>query len=169
MEDTRVPPPFVADERAMLENWLAFQRQTLEWKCAGLTPQQLCERSVPPAGMSLAGLVRHMAEVERSWFRRVLTGEDAPAIFYTEAEPDDDFFAASPATVHADFAVWRAEVERAVSNAAAVDSLDAVGVQQRQGHDVSLRWILVHMIEEYARHNGHADFLRERIDGATGD
>ena len=156
----------------MLENWLDVHRQTLEWKCAGLTPEQLCERSAPPSSLSLIGLVRHMAEVERAWFRRVLAGEDAPPIFYSDepgGDRDGDFTAATPETVAADFAVWRTEVAAARINAAAVESLDALGKRQRDGADVSLRWIFVHMIEEYARHNGHADLIRECIDGAVGE
>ncbi|MEO6712481.1 MAG: DinB family protein [Mycobacteriales bacterium] len=164
-------PAYILDERTMLENWLDYHRATLAWKCEALTPEQLCERSVPPASMSLAGLVRHLAEVERGWFRRTLGGEDAPAIYYSDepgGDPDGDFNGASPDTVLADIALWRAEIDLARAQAAAHPSLDDTG-RKRTGEEVSLRWIYVHMIEEYARHNGHADFLRERIDGAVGD
>jgi uncharacterized damage-inducible protein DinB len=167
----RTEPAYILDERTMLENWLDYHRATLEWKCLGLTPEQLVERSVPPAIMSLAGLVRHMAEVERAWFRRTLAGEDAPPLFYSDepgGDPDGDFNGATADTVDADFAVWQAEIVQARVNAAARSSLEETG-RRRLGDDVSLRWIYVHMIEEYARHNGHADLLRERIDGATGD
>ena len=165
-------PAYILDERTMLENWLDYHRATLEWKCEGLTPEQLCERSVPPAIMSLAGLVRHMADVERSWFRRVLANEDTPGIYFSlddEVDNDSDFLLAAPTTYDADFSGWQAEVAAARANAAAVTSLDALGGRKRHGKDVSLRWIYVHMIEEYARHNGHADFIRERIDGEVGD
>ncbi|MEP7054507.1 MAG: DinB family protein [Actinomycetota bacterium] len=156
----------------MLDGWLDYHRGTLLWKCEGLTPEQLCERSVPPAIMSLAGLVRHMADVERNWFQRTLAGEDAPGLFWSDepgSDPDGDFTAAAPESVAADFEVYRGEVARARANAAAVTSLAAIGKRKRHGEDISLRWIYTHMIEEYARHNGHADFLRERIDGAVGD
>ena len=165
-------PAYVLGERKMLDNWLDYHRATLAWKCEGLTPEQLCERSVPPAIMSLAGLVRHMADVERNWFRRVLADEPVDGIYFSladEVDYDGEFLEAAPATYDADVAVWQAEIEAARANAAAVESLDAVGKRLRGGSEVSLRWIYVHMIEEYARHNGHADLIRERIDGATGD
>ena len=166
--DARVHPPKIADERTMLETWLDFHRATLRQKCAGLSDADLRRRSVEPSSMSLLGLVRHLAEVERVWFRRVLAGEDAPALYCSKDHPDGDFDDVDIADVPASFAAWEEECVRARELAAAHD-LDAVGQRQRHGEDVSLRWILVHMIEEYARHNGHADFLRERIDGAVGD
>ena len=165
----RTEPPYRRDERAMLEAWLEYHRATLEMKCDGLSTDQLREQSVPPSSLSLLGLVRHMAEVERSWFRRTLAGEDAGYIYCTDDDIDADFDRVDTADPDEAFATWRAECARARENAAAVDSLDAVGLWKRTGEDVSLRWIYVHMIEEYARHNGHADLLRERIDGATGD
>jgi hypothetical protein len=165
--------PFAADERQMLENWLEFHRWTLEWKCDGLSPERLVERSCPPSSLSLLGLVRHMAEVERSWFRRILADEDVTGIYYTQADVDagrePPFDDADPANAATDFATWHGEIEQARRNCATVGSLDSVGKRQRDGEDVTLRWILVHMIEEYARHNGHADLIRERIDGAVGD
>jgi uncharacterized damage-inducible protein DinB len=167
MTPNRIDPPFVAGERAMLESWLEYHRATLAWKCEGLDDAQLRERAVPPSPLSLLGLVRHMADVERSWFRRVLGGENVPGIYWTDDDPDGYFDNFDAADVQEAFATWRAECEHARRNAAAADSLDVTG--QRRGETVTLRWILVHMIEEYARHNGHADFLRERIDGAVGD
>jgi uncharacterized damage-inducible protein DinB len=166
----RPEPPYTADERTMLEGWLDYHRATLEWKCDRLTPEQLCERSVPPAIMSLAGLVRHMAEVERGWFRRTLAGEDVPPMYYSRepgGDPDGDFTRATPDSVTDDFDVFHREVAAARAAAAAVSSLDTV--RTRDDRKLSLRWIYVHMIEEYARHNGHADLIRERIDGAVGD
>jgi uncharacterized damage-inducible protein DinB len=151
----------------MLVAWLEFHRATLEWKCEGLTDDQLRERAVPPSSMSLLGLVRHMAEVERNWCRRVLQGEQAGGIYYTDDDPDGDFDNVDSADVAADFATWREECDIARRAIDAAESLDVTGT--RRGKPVSLRWILNHMVEEYARHNGHADFLRERIDGATGD
>jgi len=164
----RRSPPFIADERTMLDAWLDFHRVTLLAKCDGLDDTELRTRSVTPSSLSLLGLVRHLTEVERSWFRRTLTGEDVDPLYYTDENEDgdfDDLDDTEPADV---FAAFRAEVDtcRAI---AARHPIDAVAVAKRHGHDVGLRWIYVHMIEEYARHNGHADLLRERIDGATGD
>jgi uncharacterized damage-inducible protein DinB len=167
MTPNRIDPPYVAGERAMLESWLEYHRATLAWKCEGLDDAQLRQRAVPPSPLSLIGLVRHMADVECNWFRRVLGGEDLPGIYWTDDDPDADFNDVDTADVQEAFTAWRAECEHARRNAAAADSLDVTG--QRRGEAVTLRWILVHMIEEYARHNGHADFLRERIDGAVGD
>jgi uncharacterized damage-inducible protein DinB len=167
MTPNRIDPPYVAGERAMLESWLEYHRATLSWKCEGLDDAQLRQRAVPPSSLSLIGLVRHMADVERNWFRRVLGGENVPGIYWTDDDLDADFNDVDAADVQAAFATWRSECEHARRNAAAAASLDVTG--QRRGEAVTLRWILVHMIEEYARHNGHADFLRERIDGAVGD
>lgn len=165
----RSAPDWQADERTMLNQWLEFHRATLALKCDGLSPEQLRERSVPPSTMSLLGLVRHMGEVERNWFRRRFAHEDAPLRFCSQAEPDGDFDAVDTADVDASFAYWHEECERARQIEAAFTSLDDTGHHERLGVEVSLRWVLTHMIEEYARHNGHADLLRERIDGVTGD
>jgi Protein of unknown function (DUF664) len=162
----RTDPPYVQDERAMLDSWLEYQRATLAMKCDGVAPERLAERTVPPSSMSLLGLVRHMADVERNWFRRVLAHEDAPSIYYGDASPDGAFDDVDTADPDEAFATWRAECDRAREIVAGM-SLDDVGT--RRGRDVSVRWVLVHMIEEYARHNGHADLLRERIDGVVGD
>ena len=166
---TRADPPYIATERAMLEAWLDYHRATLDRKCDGVAVSALRERAVPPSTMSLLGLVRHMAEVERNWFRRVFEGEEAPPRYYSDEDPDGDFDGVDDADAQEAFTTWRAECEHGRSLTAAAGSLDQIGRRQRQGNDVSLRWILVHMIEEYARHNGHADLLRERIDGVTGD
>jgi uncharacterized damage-inducible protein DinB len=164
----RTRPPVVADERTMLAGWLDFHRATLVMKCAGLSPAQLATRAAEPSTLSLLGLVRHMADVERSWFRRGLGGEDAPPLYYSDADPDGDFDNIDPATTEADFATWRAECARAREVAAALPSLDVM-MTRRTGQRVSARWVLVHMVEEYARHNGHTDLLRERIDGSVGE
>ena len=169
MDIERVEPPFIADERMMLDGWLEYHRATLEHKCSGLSAAHLVERSVPPSTMSLLGLVRHMAEVERNWFRRVFAGEeDATPIYYSDEDPDGDFDNVTAGDVAEGFATWHEEMEAARAIAAAF-ALDARSIGQRHGETVSLRWIVTHMIEEYARHNGHADLLRERIDGETGD
>jgi uncharacterized damage-inducible protein DinB len=161
----RIVPPLVAQEREMLEAWLDFQRDTLALKCDGLTGDQLRERAVPPSSLSLLGLVRHMAEGERQWFKMVLGREQIPYHYYTDDDPEAEFDVDGADVVEA-FETWRAECADAREQAAAASSLDATGSQD--GKEFSLRWIMVHMIEEYARHNGHADLLRERIDGAVG-
>jgi len=164
----RVDPPFVADERAMLAAWLDYHRVTLETKCAGVSDEALRERLAGhPSSLSLLGLVRHLAEVERSWFRRGVAGQDAPPLYYSKDDPDGDFDNVDDADVGEAFATWRAECEQAREILARVESLDITFNQRDE--QISVRWLLVHMIEEYARHNGHADLLRERIDGATGD
>jgi uncharacterized damage-inducible protein DinB len=157
-----------ADERATLTGFLDYQRATLAWKCEGLTDEQLRERAVPPSPLSLLGIVRHMSDVERGWFRRTLAGEDAPPRYWLEGDNDGDFDNVDTADVADGFKLWHEECERAREIVAATPSLDVSGTN-RHGETMSLRWILTHMIEEYARHNGHADFLRERIDGATGE
>jgi hypothetical protein len=165
---SRADPPWAAAEQPMLDAWLEYQRDTLAMKCAGLSPAQLVERSVAPSTMTLLGLVRHMAEVERNWFRRVFAGQDAPPLYYSPTNPDGDFDDVDGADPDEAFATWRGECDAARA-IVAVARPDDVGARPREGNDVSLRWILVHMIEEYARHNGHADLLRERIDGVTGE
>jgi uncharacterized damage-inducible protein DinB len=154
----------------MLDAWLEYQRATLELKCSGLSPAQLVERSVPPSPMTLLGLVRHMADVERSWFRRCFAGQtDAAPIYYSEDDPDGDFDGVDESKVTDGFTTWRAECSEARAIAASASSLDARSANESHGRSVSLRWIMNHMIEEYARHNGHADLLRECIDGVTGE
>ncbi|MDP4501464.1 DinB family protein [Nonomuraea sp. NBC_00507] len=166
MIDSRTPPPLTGDELTVLNNWLEWHRATLAVKCAGLSDEQLRLRSAPPSTLSLLGLVRHMAHVERSWFRRVLNGEDIPKLWDKDRDNDADFNDVDTASAEEAFATWQDEIERARAISAATP-LDAVG--DRNGRDCTHRWILVHMIEEYARHNGHADLLRERIDGVTGE
>jgi uncharacterized damage-inducible protein DinB len=158
----------VGGERETLLAFLDLYRWTLQRKCEGLTPQQLAERAVPPSTLSLIGLVRHMADVERNWFRR-WAGAPTPARYWTDAHPDGDFDLVDGSREQADeaFAYWHAEVDFARQVSADGD-LDTGYPHPRHGGTITLRWILVHMIEEYARHCGHADFLRERIDGATG-
>lgn len=158
--------PRVADERSTLLAFLSWQRATLARKCQGLTAQQLRSRSAPPSTLSLLGLLRHLTDVERGWFRRTLALEEIADLYATDADPDADFNDVDGADVEQTYASWRAECESA-DRIVSAHQLDDVG-RQRSGKPVSLRWILNHMIEEYSRHNGHADLLRERIDGATG-
>jgi uncharacterized damage-inducible protein DinB len=164
----RTEPPSIAGEREMLETWLDYHRQTLLTKCAGLTAEQLKEHSVPASALTLLGMVRHMAEVERSWFRRRLSGEDTGWIYCSDDNLDGDFDDVAGADPAADFATLAREVELA-KTAAAGRSLDDTFFHSRAQVEMSLRWVYVHMIEEYARHNGHADLIRESIDGAAGD
>ncbi|MEU6403223.1 DinB family protein [Streptomyces sp. NPDC046985] len=170
MTTTRQEPALNADERTMLDGWLDYHRQTLAWKCEGLTDAQLRTASAEPSELTLMGLVRHMAEVERYWFRAVLTGEDSAPLYCGEQDPDGDFHVTAQDTWAEASAVWQAEIEAARRVAAGLD-LDRLSerLDKRTGEPFSLRWIYTHMIEEYARHNGHADLVRERIDGAAGD
>jgi uncharacterized damage-inducible protein DinB len=164
----RTMPPLQADERSTLEGWLDFYRATLLGTCEGLSDDQLRTAPVPPSPLTLLGLVQHMAEVERNWFRRVLAGEQVPAIHDPDADvsgPDGGFDLAPDADLATARATWEAEVARARENCAARD-LDSTS--PFMGGEVTLRWICNHMIAEYARHAGHADLLRERIDGTTG-
>jgi hypothetical protein len=168
-EVARTEPPLVADERTALAGWLDYHRATLLWKCAGLTGDQLVARPIQPSSLSLLGLVRHMAEVERGWFRRRFSGQSDLALIYSSDDfPDGDFDLTDPASAEADFATFAAEVA-AADEAARGHSLDETFVHDRTGDTFDLRWIYIHMIEEYARHNGHADLIRELIDGVTGD
>ncbi|GAA0914362.1 DinB family protein [Nonomuraea longicatena] len=165
----RIEPRGTAGERESLEAFLDYHRETLVEKCEGLSDEELRRRAAPPSSMSLLGLVRHLSEVERGWFRIRVGGErDLPFVYCSEAEPDADFDRVEGDDRAGAFAVWRAEVAAAKKAAAGV-SLEAVFERKREPRQVSLRWIYLHLIEEYARHNGHADLLRERIDGATGE
>ena len=168
MAAERVIPPLEAGERQMLSAWLDLQRATLAMKCDGLSDEQLREQAVPPSSLSLLGLVRHMAEVERNWFRPLLAGEDMGGLWAPGPKLDAEaaFDEVATADVAIAFAAWRAECDKARALVEAAESLDVTGM--RGGTQFSLRWVMVHMIEEYARHNGHADLLRERIDGSTG-
>jgi uncharacterized damage-inducible protein DinB len=171
MTVNRVDAPVQAGEREMLTAWLDYQRATLAMKCDGLAAAQLRRREVPPSSLSLLGLVRHMAEVERAWFRRRLAGEDARFLYVSERNWNAEFDDVDTADADEAFRTWEAECEAARKLTDAAGSLDdlAKSPTGERENFVSLRWILVHMIEEYARHNGHADLIRERIDGATGD
>ncbi|WP_329587859.1 DinB family protein [Streptomyces sp. NBC_01005] len=160
--------PSTADERAMLEGWLRWHRETLLTKCAGLTAAQLAHTTAEPSGLTLLGLVRHLAEIERWWFRRSFTGEPIGDVFTAPGDGDEGLEGADAAHAERDFAAYRAEVA-ACEAAVAWRGLDETFVSATRGRTVSLRWVFLVMIQEYARHNGHADLLRERTDGATGD
>jgi hypothetical protein len=152
-------------ERELLESWLDVHRQTLLWKCSGLTADQLKRRADPPSSMTLLGLVRHAADNERWWFTHHAAGRPLVALFESDADPGDDVSAVpDPA---ADLRTFEAECQ-ASREVTADLSLDHQ-VRSPSGRTINVRWIFLHMIEEYARHNGHADLLREHLDGATGD
>jgi uncharacterized damage-inducible protein DinB len=168
VDDPREGGPRLGGERATLTEFLRTQRLTLELKCAGLDAAQLATRSVEPSTMSLLGLIRHMAEVERKWFRIRFAEATTANRYQTPEDLDGDFngAVADPAVVEEAWAAWRAEVAFA-NDFIADHDFDFVG-KDSEGEPVSLRELLVHMVEEYARHNGHADLLRERIDGRVG-
>jgi len=170
VDPRRTEPAFVLGERAMLEAWLEFHRATLLLKCEGLDDFRRKSRPIPSSKLSLHGLVRHMAEVERGWFTRTLLSRpDTPTLFVRpEADgqgDDSDFSPLEEADWGHDLELWQTECQQSRDNAARF-SLDDVG--SRRGRPCSLRWIYVHMVEEYARHNGHADLIRELVDGAVG-
>jgi uncharacterized damage-inducible protein DinB len=170
-EDPRSQAP-TRGERETLISYLRAYRQTLELKCAGLDAAGMAAQSVPPSNLSLLGLVRHLADVERHWFRRVMAGEDVPRIFGTVEDRDAAFngAVADPAVVDEAWAAWRAEVAFAEQFVDDAPNMDIIGTSASHEGDVELelRDILVHVIEEYARHCGHADLLRERVDGRVG-
>jgi uncharacterized damage-inducible protein DinB len=168
--EPRTEPEPSADERVTLVGFLDYYRATILTKIDGLTDEQARTRFVG-SDTSLLGLVRHLSEVERSWFRRRLRGEDAPPMYYSDQDPDGDFHPGLDWTIAEAVATYERECDVArviVADTASLDEL-TVGPIDGYGAPVSLRWILVHMIEETARHAGHADILRELIDGATGD
>jgi len=168
VDDPREGGPRLGGERATLSEFLRCQRLTLELKCADLDADQLASRSVDPSTLSLLGLVRHMAEVERKWFRIRFAEAVQDDLYQTPDDPDADFNGAiaDPQVVEQAMTAWRAEVDFADEFIADHD-FDFVG-KDSAGEPVSLRELIVHMIEEYARHNGHADLIRERIDGRVG-
>ena len=169
-EVKRTEPPLVAGEREALDSWLDYHRETLLTKCAGLTGEQLREPAVPPSSLTLLGLVRHMTDVERWWFRIHGTSQEMTSRYWSWDNLYGDFDDLDEPDAPAVVAAFWEEVGLARD---AVRGLDLDHVVPSHGHHPErvrdLRWIYVHMIEEYARHNGHADLLRERIDGVTGD
>lgn len=151
----------------MLRAFLDYHRATLAMKCDGLSEEDLRRQSIPPSTLSLLGLVRHLAEVERTWFRRVINGEDIPLVWSNEGDYQVAYDA-SAATQAQAFDAWQTEVEHSRRIEEKAESLDVTGHQPSWSEDVSLRLVMLHLIHEYARHNGHADFLREAIDGTVG-
>lgn len=174
--DQRPEPPPTADEVATVLGFLEYQRATLEMKCRGVDPAGLAA-TIEPSSMSLGGLLKHLAYVEDHWFHRAFA--DRPpcepwASVDWSADRDWDWNSAAEDDVDELFGLWRAAVGRSRAIVAEVllgpDPLDRRAEQDVfDGHPPSLRWILLHMVEEYARHNGHADLLRERFDGSVGE
>ncbi|WP_194823287.1 DinB family protein [Micromonospora sp. S-DT3-3-22] len=167
MTTERIGPPLRAGERETLRAFLDFHRATLAMKCDGLTDEELRQRAVPTSNLTLLGLLRHLAEVERAWFRRVIDAEDVPLLWSEDGDYQQAYDPTGSTGAEA-FAAWQREVahSRRIERAAA--SLDVTGHQARWGEDVSLRLVMLHMMHEYARHNGHADLLREAVDGSVG-
>ncbi|MBO0730631.1 MAG: DinB family protein [Acidimicrobiaceae bacterium] len=165
-EQPRVRPTYVQNERELLEGWMAFHRSTLLVKCEGLTDEQRKSRPIATSLLSLHGLVRHLGEVERNWFRRVLLSQpDLPRIWYEPHVEGSPLVPLDDADWEQDLRAWQRECE-ASNEVAASYSLDDTGVWRDKR--VSLRSIYLHVIQEYARHNGHADFMRELLDGSVG-
>jgi uncharacterized damage-inducible protein DinB len=156
--------PLAGDERPMLEGYLAWHRALLQHKCAGLTGDQLAERSVPPSNLSLLGLVRHMAKVERKWFRERIAGQELEPMYLPGLGVDADFEDLDASRAQAEYERLLEECRLADEALAAAAYDDTITVPTGV---MSVRAIVVHMIEEYAQHNGHADLLRERVDGTT--
>ena len=167
MGDDRIGPPVIGDEREMTRAFLDYHRATLAMKCEGLSDDELRRAASPPSTLTLLGLVRHLAEVERTWFRRVINGEDIPMLWSSTGNFQDAY---DPTGCTADeaFAAWQNEVAHSRRIEAAAESWEITGYFAKWDEDVSLRMVMLHLIHEYARHNGHADFLREAIDGTVG-
>ncbi len=166
VDPRRTEPPYALPEREMLEAWLEYHRVTLLLKCEGLDDDARKARPIPTSKLSLHGLVRHCAEVERNWFQRaLLNAPKTPYIWLDPAVEDSELVPLDDADWDVDLAAWQSECDASRAAAARFD-LDHEGL--RRGEPVTLRWIYNHMIEEYARHNGHADLIRELVDGAVG-
>ncbi len=167
--ESRDDGPMTGTPRELLDHWIELYRTTLLMKIGGLSAEQLCERPAPPSTLSLLGLVRHLTEVESYWVREVLEGDETvPDRWCTPENPDGDFDDVSPATAFADVRAYRDEVDSSRETLARWDDLTALAHGRRRGRELNLGWILTHLVEEYARHLGHADLLRERLDGRTG-
>jgi hypothetical protein len=163
----RANVPVSGDERTQLDAWLEFQRATLLRKCDGLNAAQLKERPVATSRLSLLGIVRHMTFVEQVWFETTFAGHDTSDYYKTEGDRDADFNDLDSAAVEEVIDLYLKSLHDS-RRLAAGHGLDELATKPRRGREVDLRWIYVHMIEEYARHNGHADLIRELVDGATG-
>lgn len=160
--------PVEGDERTLLNAFLEFHRETLLWKCSGLTGEQLALRPVSTSAMSLLGLVRHLTDVERYWFRDVVGGKDVESRYWGQPNRDSDFDDLGAGDAEQDFVAYLEELEHCRTIHRSAD-LDSIVVDRDNGDQNSVRWVMIHLIEEYARHNGHADLFREAIDGQVGE
>jgi Protein of unknown function (DUF664) len=167
-KDFRSDPPYDADERTMLEAYLDYHRGTLLWKASALTGEQLVTASVEPSKLTMLGLILHLALNERWWFRQQAAQLDLPDTYDLSENPDAELLVLDPDRAEEDLAIYRREVE-AAREAVRDLPLDHTFPELRRKNRLSLRWVYLHMIEEYARHNCHADLIRERIDGLTGE
>ncbi len=168
MQIERVDPDLEGDEVAVLTQFLDYHRATIQLKCAGLTDDELKRRSIGPSTLSLLGLVRHLTEVEQNWFAKVLDGQDTTPFYWNDADPDGDFDSLESAPVSQVWATYHATL----AESRRIQATFSSGADLARGATKAtrnLRWVLAHLLEEYARHNGHADLLREVIDGATGE
>ena len=169
----RADPPYDADERTMLEAYLDYHRGTLLWKTSGLTGEQLVTNAVGSSTLTLLGLVRHLALVERWWFRQQAAQQDIGDVYDLSQNMDAEFDEADPARADEDFAIYRAEVaacKEAVKDLPLGHTFPSRSQNpERRGRPITLRWVYLHMIEEHARHNGHVDLIREAVDGLTGE
>jgi hypothetical protein len=163
-----VEPVSSGAEREQLESWLDYYRSTLVLKCAGLSFEQLTTAAVAPSTLTLLGILRHMTHVEQSWLQRRFAGLAPVPVYETEGDPDGDFNNLTSASLDDVEGLYWLTCERS-RELCAGHGLDEMARYSRPGREVDLRWIYIHLIEEYARHCGHADLLRERIDGETGD
>ena len=168
MTDGRIAPPATADERTLLTAFLDWQRETLARKCAGLSDELLGLHAVPTSNLTLIGLVRHLSVVEWWWLQKVIAGEHPPEPYSATDDRDEEFKDIGSATDESAFAIWRAQSNKSCG-VVRDRSPDAQSTHPSTGAQYSLRWVLTHLIEEYARHNGHADLIREAIDGEVGE
>ncbi|MGO1166331.1 MAG: DinB family protein [Janibacter sp.] len=166
--DTRSDGPMLGGERDVLEHWLDLYRETVFLKIAGLTGDQLARRAAPPSSLSLAGVVRHLTEVEAYWLRTVLHGDVVADRWSTKGDPDADLDGATADNAAASVEAYEQELVASRAALAQWSDLDGPVVGLRHGKQLNLRWILTHLVEEYARHLGHMDLLRESVDGRTG-
>lgn len=162
-DDPRTDGGWANDERSILHGFIADRRLTLELKCSGLDEEQMTRPSVPPSDMTLLGLVRHLTAVENHWFQKVVAGNDTERP-YRDAEGNDVSFVVEPGSTEASWSAWRDEVARSEQVIEGISDFGQRGV----GEPVPVREVMVHLIREYSQHLGHADLLRERIDGRVG-
>jgi hypothetical protein len=165
----RTDPPYDADERAMLEGFLDYHRGTMLWKASGLTGEQLVTAPIAPSALTMLGLIRHAALNERWWFRQQAAQLDIPDAYDLSENPDAELLVLDPTRAEEDFAIYRAEIAAAKEAVKDLPLDHEFPNRSPERPPITLRWVYLHMIEEYARHNGHADLIREQLDGLTGE